>query len=232
MKLGLGASLLRGSFVSSGFDINSLSPELWLKFNEGQGAITDGKRWSDQSGNNRHAEQTTDAQEPTFSSGRMVTDGDSKDSLDLASTFTLAGEYYMFIVLHLSSENAETIISSNNNSTSFIRIGQGGVTNRVRVRNNGNTLQDDITMSTTFGTSEAILEVGRDGSNDIKVLKNGTVLGTGSAGGTYQFEQIGASSTGIQIGKIAEVVVFSSFLSSADATKVRNDIAERVGITI
>ena len=63
-------------------------------------------------------------------------------------------------------------------------------------------------------------------------MKNGNVLGTGSAGGTYQFEQIGASSTGVESGKIAEVVIFSSFLNSENATNVRNDIVERVGITI
>ena len=39
--LGLGHSLSRGA-LSSGFNILDLSPELWLKFNTGQGAITDG----------------------------------------------------------------------------------------------------------------------------------------------------------------------------------------------
>lgn len=230
MKLGLGIALGAPSFVPSAFDINSLSPELWLKFNEGQGAITDGIQWDDQSGNNRHASQTTDAQEGSgFSGGAFVTDAGSQDNLDLASTFNLTGAYHMFVVLNLSEQSNETFVSSVDNS-SFIRFAQGGTAANYRMKNGGTTV--NITLSGGFGTEKAIAEVSRDGSNNLRVSRNGTVLGSGTGSGTFAFEQIGTSSNGITSGEIHEVVVFDSLLSTENAADVRNDIADRNGLSI
>jgi hypothetical protein len=230
MKLGLGIALGAPSFVPSAFDINSLSPELWLKFNEGQGAITDGIQWDDQSGNNRHASQTTDAQEGSgFSGGAFVTDAGSQDNLDLASTFNLTGAYHMFVVLNLSEESNETFVSSVDNS-SFIRFAQGGTAANYRMKNGGTTL--NITLSGGFGTEKAIAEVSRDGSNNLRVSRNGTVLGSGTGSGTFAFEQIGTSSNGVTSGEIHEVVVFDSLLSTENAADVRNDIADRNNLSI
>lgn len=228
--LGLGNSIMHGG-VSSEFTINSLDDlELWLKFDTGQGAITDGIQWNDRSGNDRHASQTTDAQEGSgFSGGAFVTDAGSQDNLDLASTFNLASDYYIFVVLNLSEESNETFVSSVNN-TSFIRFAQGGNATSFRMKNGGTTA--NITLSSGFGTSKAIAEVSRDGSNGIRVSKNGTTLGTGSGAGTFAFEQIGTSSNSITSGEIHEVVVFSRLLSFGDATSVRENIAARCGITL
>jgi hypothetical protein len=230
MKLGLGIALGAPSFVPSAFDINSLSPELWLKFNEGQGAITDGIQWDDQSGNNRHASQTTDAQEGSgFSGGAFITDAGSQDNLDLASTFNLTGAYHIFVVLNLSEQSNETFVSSVDNS-SFIRFAQGGTAANYRMKNGGTTL--NITLSGGFGTEKAIAEVSRDGSNNLRVSRNGTVLGSGTGSGTFAFEQIGTSSNGVTSGEIHEVVVFDSLLSTENAADVRNDIADRNNLSI
>jgi hypothetical protein len=210
--LGLGNSISGTPYVSSAFNINDLSPQLWLAFNTGQGAITDGIQWNDQSGNNRHASQTTDAQEGSgFSGGAFVTDAGSQDNLDLASTFNLTGAYHIFVVLNLSEQSNETFVSSVNN-TSFIRFAQGGTAANYRMKNGGTTV--NITLSGGFGTEKAIAEVTRDSSNDIRVLRNGTSIGTGSGSGTFAFEQIGTSSNSVTSGEIHEVVVFNSVLSS------------------
>ena len=230
MKLGLGIALGTPSFVPAAFDINDLSPQLWLKFNEGQGAITDGIQWDDQSGNNRHASQTTDAQEGSgFSGGAFVTDAGSQDNLDLASTFNLTGAYHMFVVLNLSEQSNETFVSSVDNS-SFIRFAQGGTVTSYRMKNGGTTV--NITLSGGFGTEKAIAEVSRDGSNNIRVLRNGSSIGTGTGSGTFAFEQIGTSSNSITSGEIHEVVIFNSILSSENAADVRNDIADRNSLSI
>ena len=230
MKLGLGIALGAPSFVPAAFDINDLSPQLWLKFNEGQGAITDGIQWDDQSGNNRHASQTTDAQEGSgFSGGAFVTDAGSQDNLDLASTFNLTGAYHIFVVLNLSEQSNETFVSSVDNS-SFIRFAQGGTAASYRMKNGGTTV--NITLTGGFGTEKAIAEVSRDSSNNIRVLRNGTSLGVGSGSGTFAFQQIGTSSNSITSGEIHDVVVFSRLLSVGDATSVRENIAARCGITL
>ncbi len=229
--LGLGNSIIYGGAPSE-FTIDSLSDlELWLKFNTGQGAITDGIQWDDQSGNSRHASQTTDAQEGSgFSGGAFVTDANNNDNLDLASTFNLASDYYMFVVLNLSQESNETFVSSVDNS-SFIRFAQGGSdATAYRMKNGGTTANS--TLSSGFGTDKAIAEVSRDTSNNIKIIKNGTTLGTSSGAGTFAFQQVGTSSNSVTSGEIHEVVVFSRLLSSGDATSVRENIATRNSITL
>ena len=229
--LGIGNGITSGAALEDAFSINDLSPELWLAFNTGQGAITDGIQWNDQSGNNRHASQTIDAQEGDgFSGGAFITDStSSNDNLDLASTFNLASDYHMFVVLNLSQESNETFVSSVDN-TSFVRFAQGNTAAAYRMKNGGTTL--NITLSAGFGTTKAIAEISRDGSNDVRVIKNGSSLGTGTGAGTFAFEQIGTSSNGLTNAEIHEVVVFGSKLSDADATLVREDIADRTSITL
>ena len=57
-------------------------------------------------------------------------------------------------------------------------------------------------------------------------------LGAGTGAGTFDFEQIGSSSNGMTSAGIHEVVIFNEILSSANATLVRNDIANRTSISI
>ena len=228
----LGNNLTIKSRVSdSAFALTDISGlQLWLKYNTGQGTITDGIQWDDSSGNNRHASQTVDAQEGSgFSGGAFVTDAGSQDNLDFASTFTDANAYHVFMVLDLSEESNETFISSVDNS-SFMRFAQGGTATSFRMKNGGTTL--NITLSSGFGTAKAIAEVSRDGSNSVRVSKNGDSLGTGTGAGTFSFEQIGSSSNSLSSASIFEVVVYDSILTGSDLTNVRNDIADRNGITI
>ena len=227
--LGLGSSITQAGAISL-FTITDLSPELWFQFNTGQGAISGGIQWDDQSGNDNHASQTTDAQEGSgFSGGAWVTDASSSDNLDTVSDVDLAEGYHIFVVLNLSEQSNETFISSVDNS-SFIRFAQGGGATAYRMKNGGTTV--NITLDEAFGTSKAIAEVTRDGSNNIRILKNGEAIGSGSGTGTFAFQQIGTSSNGITTGEVHEVVVFSSALSSDNATLVRNDIADRCSITL
>ena len=229
----LNQALVLKSRVSSAFAITDVENlKVWFKFNTGQGTITDGIQWNDSSGNNNHASQTADAQEGSgFSGGGFVTDSDNNDNLDFSTTFVDSGDYHVFMVLDLSEENSETFISSADN-TSFMRFAQGGTATAFRMKNGGTTL--NITLSSGFGTTKAIAEVSRNSSNVVRVLKNGVSLGSATGSGTFGFEQIGASSgaSSLTTATIFEVVIFSSALSSADATKVRNDIADRNSISL
>ena len=227
--LGLGNSITGGAALSA-FNINDLSPKAWFAFNTGQSTITDGIEWADQSGNGSHARQTVDAQEGDgFVGGAFVTDAGSQDNLDFATTFSSAGAYHVFMVLNLSEESNETFLSSVDN-TSFMRFGQGGTAASYRMKNGGTTV--NITLSEGFGTTKAIAEVTRQSNNAIRILKNAVSLGTGTGAGTFDYEQIGSSSNGMTSAGIHEVVIFNEALSSANATLVRNDIANRTSISI
>ena len=219
------------SRVSSAFSLTDVGGlQLWLQYNKGQGTITDGIQWDDQSGNNRHASQTTDAQEGSgFSGGAFVTDAGSQDNLDFASTFSEAGDYHVFMVMDLSEESNETFISSVDNS-SFMRFAQGGSATEFRMKHGGTTL--NFTLSSGFELDKAIAEVTRDGSNDVRVARNGASLGTATGTGTFDFEQIGSSSNSLSSASVFEVVVYDKILTGSDLTKVRNDIADRNGISI
>ena len=99
------------------------------------------------------------------------------------------------------------------------------------MKNGGTTL--NMTLSSGFGLTKAIAEVVRNSSNAIKVAKNGVTLETASSGsGTFAFEQIGSSSNSLSSASIFEVVIFSKALTFTEVTNVRNDIADRNGITI
>ena len=239
MKLGMGSSLSRAinsdaavAINSAEFSINDLEPEVWLAFNTGQVNIADGIRWNDQSNNENSASQTTNAQEGAFSSGVYRVDAGSNDNLDFASQIDLTGAYHVFMALNLSEQTNETFLSSTNSSTSFMRLGQGS-SETMRLRQNGSSNQADITMSVAFGTDLALIEVARDSSNDVKVIKNGTSVGTASSqAGTFEANQIGASSNGLTSAEINEVVIFSKSLTTAEALSVRQDIATRNSITL
>tara|TARA_R100000654_G_scaffold14456_1_gene31133 strand:- start:23482 stop:24183 length:702 start_codon:yes stop_codon:yes gene_type:complete len=233
MKLALGLGInaraenLEGMGGFAITDVNDL--ELWLKFNEGQGTITDGIQWNDSSGNNRHASQTIDVQEGSgFIGGAFVTDSNNKDNLDFASTFSVAGDYHVFIVLDLSEEDSETFISSVDN-TSFFRFAQSNVPTAFKMKNGGTV--GNITLSSGIGLTKVIAEVSRD-SNDVRVIRNGVSLGTQSVSGTFSFEQLGTTSSSLTTAKVFEVVIFSKLLSVTEGNNVRNDIADRNGITI
>jgi hypothetical protein len=133
------------------------------------------------------------------------------------------------MVLDLSEESNETFLSSVDN-TSFMRFAQGGTAENFRIKNGGTTA--NITLSSGFGLSKAIAEVSRDGSNLIRVAKNGSSLGSVTGTGTFAFEQLGTSSNGLTSAKVFEVVIFSKLLTGTDLTNVRNDIADRNSITI
>ena len=227
----LNQALVLKSRVSSAFAITDIeSLKQWFKFNTGQIAITDGIQWNDSSGNNLHASQTLDAQEGAgFSGGGFVCDAGSQDNLDFSTVYTDDSDYHVFMVLDLAEESNETFISSVDNS-SFMRFGQGGTAEAFRMKNGGTTL--NITLSSGFGTTKAIAEVTRNTSNVVRVLKNGVSLGSGTGSGTFGFEQLGSSANGLTSATIFEVVIFSSALSSADATNVRNDIADRNSISL
>ena len=227
----LNQALVLKSRVSSAFAITDVENlKVWYKFNTAQTTITDGIQWGDSSGNNNHARQTIDAQEGSgFSGGGFVTNSNN-DNLDFSTTFTESGDYHLFMVLDLSEETNETFISSVD-STSFMRFGHGGTSVEPFRMKHGGTLLD-ITLSSGFGTTKAIAEVSRNGSNLVRVAKNGSSLGSGTGSGTFGFEQLGTTSNSISNATIFEVVIFSSILSTADATKVRNDIADRNSISL
>ena len=218
-------------FATSVFSINDLEPEVWLAFDSGQGAITDGIQWNDQSNNENHASQTVNAQEGAFSSGVYRTDAGSNDNLDFSSQINLTGAYHVFMAINLSEQTNETFLSSTNSSTSFMRLGQGSSTT-MRLRQNTSSNQADISMSVAFGTDLALIEVLRDSSNDIKIIRNSTQVGTASSqSGTFEANQISAHSNGLSSAMINEVVIFSKSLTTDEATSVRNDIATRNSIS-
>ena len=220
--------------VSSGaFSITDVSNlQLWLAFNTAQETIENGIQWSDSSGNANNSAQTNNDHEGAFAGGAYRTDAGANDHLEFTSTINLTGAYHIFMAINLSEQTNETFISSSNSSTSFARLGQGSSTT-MRLRQNTSSNQDDITMSVAFGTDLALIEVTRDSSNDIKVIRNGTQVGTSSSqAGTFIAEQISAHSAGLSSAEIHEVVIFSSSLSGSDATNVRNDIISRCNISV
>ncbi len=234
--LGLG-NVMTGGSPPSEFTIDQVSGlNLWLKFDTGQGTITDGIEWRDSSGNDNHASQTTDAQEGAgFSEGAFVTDSGNQDNLDLTSDIDLTGSYSIFIALDLSEQTNETLLSSVNNA-SFLRFAQGGTNTKYRMKHSGTATSPlDITI-TALGLDFCVVCIRRDASNSnrISIRKDGSEIidpeVTATGAGTFSLEQVGTTSNGATSAKIYEVAVYNEYLSDESATKIEDAIEKRVGL--
>ena len=234
MKLGLGASLLRGSFVSSAFSIaNVPGIQTWLKFNEGQ--TDDGTRigWDDSSG---QGNPINDASASTsdrvgFTGGALLLKqivGSTHPEANFTSEIDLTGAFTIFIVLDVDDAlNAETILQGS--GTNFFRLAQNNVDAKFRFKFGG--VSDTIPNAATApSASKALFRISRDGSNNVDFFEDDTSLGGDfpvSAAGTFSILRLGATTSSAVGSKIFEFVVFNELVSSDNIAKIEADIKSR-----
>ena len=133
---------------------------------------------------------------------------------------------------------------TSNNTTDFLRIGQGNNANLHRLKaNNVFTTPTSFTASTAIATdgTKQLLEYrmanSSDNTSDNFTLRiNGTLESTisfASASNPFDISIVGAGSsagTSSFRGHIYEVLVYSSALTDAQATSVRNYINNKINI--
>ncbi len=236
------------------FDIGSLSGlQTWFKFNtnistsdrdsDGDNDIT----WTSSHTDGRTASQSTDAKEPTTTSGYIHFDG-TDDILNISSDITL-NTFTMFIAVDFDAFTNETVLGRQGDSQHFLRFGFGNNAANFRFRRISGTYNQDGTMSedltsgavnlitikcfeTPSSGGDTTLQVERSTKSGSTITTNqvySNVDTTFKHGQDFILSQIGAQATtgGVADMKLYEVAMFNALLADADIQNVQNDILNR-----
>jgi len=180
MSLGLGiASTFPFEGVSTDIDTatsgTAAGLQLWLKNDTGVTAA----KWTDSSGNDNHATQSTEGSQATVSGGGLDFEESQSDHYDLASTITIAenGGFCFAAVVTTESGTVNSILGKDAFDLLSIKD-----TNAFRFRSDTSNVTTDIIFSSdgsTFPTSTKVLVLlnrSAGASNRFTFFKNGTQL--------------------------------------------------------
>jgi len=240
--LGIGAGITHGSYsdvtnlkeATGGTAVNLL---LWLKNNT---AITAAK-WSDASGNNNHASQTTEANQAAVTTdGGLDFEKDNSDHYDLASTITIAENQGFCLAIVVNQETVSDNMILSKDSNDHIKIADQ---NTFRIITN-----DDTQTTTNFkfvggefaAGSKMLILVNRSAGaeNVFTFFKNGTQLtpntdtSSGEAKGEnpygFDINVLGARAGSSQFfdGKILELAFWNRSLTTTEIADVNSYLQE------
>lgn len=222
--------------MGGGFSPLELSPALWLDALDAStvtlvsSAVS---QWADKSGNNRHAVQATSGSRPTYSSSQIVFNG-SKNLTSPLSGFTAGAGASWFVSFTLDDVSANTGIMGTSGNDDYDRfIGNGyqypARFRSVRIENyrvfptSGNHVLSGIT-STSTGWEEWV--DGTTGGNQTVSFAAPTDLTVGSIRAATNGS---GSAAKFLNGKIGEILIFPSALSTTNRQKVEGYMAWRAG---
>jgi len=213
---------------------------LWLKNDTGVTAA----KWTDSSGLDNHATQSTEGNQAAVSGGGLDFEKDNSDHYDLVSTITIAenGGFCLAVVVDQETVTDNMILSKDSND--HIKIADA---NTFRIIAN-----DDTQTTTNFkfegnefaAGSKMLILVNRSAgaTNRFSFFKNGTELtpntdtSTNEAEGEnpygFDINVLGARAGTSQFfdGKILELAFWSRSLNSAEITDVNEYLKEIHGL--
>ena len=183
--LGLGNSIITGG-ATLGWEPSELGSTLtiWYKNDTGLSNLsgTDGNsdnrlQWSDQSGNDNHAIQDTDADKPAISEGGLDFELSETDYMSFTTAFDFdhPKPFTIFFVVKRATASTQCALLGQS-STEFISFKSSD--DKIGVRNAG-TGGDNVTV--TFATSnlwstgsDFILTMSKDSNGDLLFYKDGS----------------------------------------------------------
>lgn len=229
---------------ASGFDLMSLSPDLWLDaadtatITSSSGAVS---QWDDKSGNGRHVSKISDPERPTTGSAtqnglNVLTFDGASDVLLNNSSITVPTTYTIAIVATPTTGTSDYLFSFK----STANVGQTGIIS-------GYSSKAYEFFQTTPGSARFTLGASNaTGYNTNIVVHNGTSVSSLVNGASSGSSSSGASSSlsagRITVGNydgggsgnaagsnIAEIVVYFSALSGANLTGLSNYLRTKWG---
>ena len=219
-----------GAIEGTAFDVNDLSPALWLDAADASTITeTGGKvsQWDDKSGNNNHLTQGTDASQPT--TGTRTQNG--LNVLDftgdyLTKVFALNQPYTIFAVVKTDAPSSSLYFFGNTNS-SFPYFGtwNGGT---WQCYNGGGSLDSSTAPDTSYHLLDAISngasgELFLDGTSEDAVGGGSLDLAGFTIGGR--------NSVSSWNGTIAEIIVIDSDPTDAERQIIEGYLAHKWGLT-
>lgn len=227
MKLGNRLNI-RTSKVGSEWTPDSL-PNLvaWYKFDTGitnvsGAAISDGDNvgnWRDQSGNDNHLTAPNNYFVYEAGTGSAVSANGSNDKFHMTTQLNLEGFSLYMRVLVSAQDGGSTdllFLDKDTSSTDFFRI-QSATEVRTKISAASAIKWTTSTLDTTVFSNYGFE---RDGSNDVRAYIDGAALTASTAIWTDGLLDLDAIGTNFD-GKIKEVIITSSSLSSADRTNLQ-----------
>ena len=245
--LGLANSITAGGLPA--FELTSLtSLKLWWKFNTitTPDADSDGDTdiyWTDSSGNNKNALQTTDAQEPNITNGYLAFTDDNVDKLTVvdsdynAASLTVNACTIMMVLEDVDGDY-DTTLGSSSVSNTWLRLQNNNTDFRWRRGGNSGGMNIENATFTTARPNGVpyLLTFINNSDNDIIAYMNGVQVfsQTDVVDPTNDFiiNQFGtqdASATPFG-GNLYECAVFNEALSDNDRAEAEQNIMDRVGI--
>lgn len=215
--------------------------ELWLDADDSSTITLNGStvsQWDDKSGNDYHVSQGTASNQPTYTTSvlnsKSVVRFDGNDELLNGSATVVGGSTNrtVFIVFN-STAGSVTYSVTLGDSTS---TGQAfGISREIAVRvNNGSRVWSTGAINSTH----SIVTIALDGTSttDLSAWKNGSSLTASSTSAQTINTAAGiivgnGTSGGNLTGDVAEVVVYSSALSTTDRESVESYLSSKWGIT-
>ena len=170
--LGLSNSVLGSSYLSMDLKDATTDLELWLKNDDGLTAA----KWTDSSGNNNHATQSSESNQATLSVGGLDFERSESDHYDLASTITISANqgFCLAVVLQTESASGGTILSKDANDQ--FRIVDA---NTLRFKSDTTDTTTNFVVSGAFESgSKMLLLLSRSAGaqNIFTLMKNGVAL--------------------------------------------------------
>ena len=247
--LGIGAGIIHGSHVdvtnlqeaTGGTAVNLL---LWLKNNT---AITVA-RWDDASGNNNHANQSTEANQAAVTTdGGLDFERDNSDHYDLTTKIDIADDsgFCVAVVLTRETNTAGGILSDNPANETF------QITNNTTLRlKTFNSSSEAVTTDAVFPTDtfapsiKFVLLINRSAGeqNQFTFMKNGSTLtpnvdsssneAKGENPGGIEFKVLGSNAGTADFfdGIIHEVAVWNRALTTTEIADVNSYLQEIHGL--
>jgi hypothetical protein len=192
-------------------------------------------KWYDQSGNDNHATQGTDASQPKIvDGGSLVTGGLEFDGVDdlLIGTHNVTSAYNFFSVTTDEGSATSYIADTGSGSTNGVNYGRtvnsGG--NRQLTLNHGGV---SAINATGFLVGTELISQSYDGTT-INAFVDGSLVGTSVQGyiasGTVLSLGASGSAGAFLNGKMQELIIYTSD-QSANRTAIEANIGETYGIT-
>lgn len=179
-----------------------------------------GSEWLDETANNHDCTQGTAANRPLFQTNEVgsmpiVQFADTTDLLTVANTFSIAGNWTIAVLVgQISVAGCVPLRASGN--TGYVRIFESSA-NNMGWRDTGGTVQ--TVPCSYLGSTYRLLIWTRSGTNVI-CYENNVNIGTVTNGeGLTNYNQMGSNN----IGKFAEICVWSSELSAAHINSIYVD---------
>ena len=172
--LGLSNSVSGSSYTSLDLKERTSSLELWFKNNTGVTAA----KWTDSSGNDNHATQSTEGNQATVSGGGLDFEEGNSEHYDLTSKITISANQGFCIAFVFTPEATGGNCFFSDGSSEMIQLHNAS---QIRIKTNdpGQITTDAIFESGTFNAGTKFLVLinrSAGASNRFTFFKNGTQL--------------------------------------------------------